>query len=74
MYRDGTITLDHQEVTPEQLTNLLQLARNEYPDLGVLVRGDADGRLQIVATVLNACKQAGVSKMGISVRTVPRKT
>ena len=74
VYRDGTITLDHQEVTTEELTQLLQVARNEYSDLGVLVRGDADGRLQIVARVLNACKQAGISKMGISVRTAPHKS
>ena len=74
VYRDGTITLDRQEVSPEQLTEMLRLACHEYADLGVLVRGDADGRLQTVATVLNACKQAGISKMGISVRLASRES
>jgi biopolymer transport protein ExbD len=74
VYRDGTITLDHQEVTPEELTALLRAARREYADLGVLVRGDENGRLQTVATVLSACTQAGISRMGISVRTTPRKS
>jgi biopolymer transport protein ExbD len=68
VYRDGTITLDRQEVSAEQLTERLRVARDEYADLGILVRGDADGRLQTVAAVLNACAQAGISKMGISVR------
>ena len=68
VYRDGTITLDRQEVSAEQLTERLRVARDEYADLGILVRGDADSRLQTVATVLTACKQAGISEMGISVR------
>ncbi len=37
---------------------------------GVLVRGDADARHQRIAEVLNACKQAGVGELGISVRLV----
>jgi biopolymer transport protein ExbD len=72
VYRDGKITLDRQEVTPDELTERLRAAHGEYPDLGVLVRGDADGRLQPVATVLNACRQAGIAKMGISVRLARR--
>ncbi len=74
VYRDGTIMLDRQEVSPEQLTETLRGALAEYADLGILVRGDADGRLQTVATVLNACRQAGVSKMGISVRLAGRES
>jgi biopolymer transport protein ExbD len=73
LYRDGRITLDRQEVSLEQLTESLRDARSEYTDLGVLVRGDAEGRLQSMAAVLNACKQAGVSKMGISVRLAQRE-
>ena len=43
-------------------------ARARYAGLGVIVRGDGEGAFQNVATVLNACRQAGVSEMGISVR------
>jgi biopolymer transport protein ExbD len=38
--------------------------------LGVLVRGDAKGEFQRVADVLNACKQAGIQDLGITVRMV----
>jgi biopolymer transport protein ExbD len=32
------------------------------------VRGDGEGPLKNAAAVLNACRQAGISDMGISVR------
>lgn len=73
VYRDGGITLDRKPVTLEELTQRLAAARAQYADLGVLVRGDANGRFQRVAEVLNACKQADVRELGISVRLVRRE-
>ncbi len=66
--RDGRILLDQEEVTVEELVRRLQLQRQNDSRMGVIVRGDADGSFQNVATVLGACRQAGVSDMGISVR------
>lgn len=68
VYRDGAITLDQETVTLEQLTDRLAAARGQYKRLGVMVRGDGNGQFQLVASVLNACKQAGISELGISVR------
>jgi len=68
VYRDGKITLDRTPVTLQELTQSLAAARSQYNELGVLVRGDANGRFQRVAEVLNACKQADVRELGISVR------
>ena len=68
VYRDGRITLDRTPVTLQELTQSLAAARSQYNELGVLVRGDANGRFQLVAEVLNACKQADVRELGISVR------
>jgi biopolymer transport protein ExbD len=68
VYHDGSITIDRQVVTLLQLTELLRIAGAEYQDLGVLIRGDAEGPFQNVASVLGACRQAGVAEMGISVR------
>ena len=73
VYRDGTITLDGQTVTLEQLGVRLAAARGRQRSLGVLVRGDAEGQFQQVAAVLNACKQAGVGELGISVRFLALK-
>jgi biopolymer transport protein ExbD len=68
VYRDGTIVMDQRAVTLEELAQRLSAARAEYADLGVVVRGDAAGPLQNVASVLSACRDAGVSDMGIAVR------
>ena len=68
VYRDGVITLDRQQVTIDQLKHRLAAARKQYEDLGVLVRGDSEGKFQHVADALSACKQAGIRELGISVQ------
>ena len=68
VYRDGAITLDRENVTLAHLTDNLAAAHSQYNDLGVLIRGDATVQFQRVAEVLNACKQAGIAELGISVR------
>lgn len=70
VYRDGAITLDEKDVSLRELVSRLSAARLQYADLGVLVRGDGQGEFQRVAEVLNACKQAGIQELGISVRIV----
>lgn len=72
VYRDGQITLDRQQVTLEELTATLAAARSQYNDLGVLIRGDATSAFQRVAEVLNACRQAGIAELGISVKIAPQ--
>ena len=69
IYRDGVIEMDRQVVPNlRTLTEQLDDARRQYADIGVLVRGDGEGKFQRVAEVLNACKQAGISELGISVK------
>ena len=68
VHRDGRIEVDRAFVSLDELVQHLASARREYADLGVLVRGDAEGEFQNVAGVLGACRQAGIAEMGISVR------
>jgi biopolymer transport protein ExbD len=68
VYKDGHVTLDREAVSLSQLTSRLASARSQYPELGVVVRGDGAGLFQRVAEVLNACKQAGISELAISVK------
>ena len=68
VYRDGRIELDGEPVTTDQLIVRLADAQRQYADLGVTVRGDGQGQFQNVATVLTACRQAGIAELGISVR------
>ncbi|HUY35227.1 MAG TPA: biopolymer transporter ExbD [Pirellulales bacterium] len=69
VYRDGQIEMDRKPVRDlAHLTAMLIHARGQYSDLGVMIRGDGMSRFQRVAEVLNACKQAGISELGISVK------
>ena len=68
VFRDGRIELDNQPVSITELVGQLSAAVAQYPAIGVLVRGDANGRFQSVASVLAACSKAGLRKMGVSVR------
>lgn len=68
VYGDGRLSLDRDFVSLEQLEQRLAKARQQYNELGVVVRGDAEGAFQNVATVLGACRKAGITDMGISVR------
>jgi biopolymer transport protein ExbD len=70
VYRDGRISLDQDFVTMTELIQRLTATKQEYSGLGVVVRGDAEGAFQHVASVLGACREAGITDMGISVRVV----
>jgi len=70
--RDGTVLLDDQQLSIPELTSALRQARQGSPDLGVTIRGDADGSFQNVASVLSACRAAGVKDMSVSVRIAPQ--
>ncbi len=71
IYRDGRIELDQQLVSLGDLRDRLAKARSQYADLGVLVRGDGKGPYQNVAAVLNACTQAGIRDLNLSVQIQP---
>lgn len=66
--RDGQLSFNNQPVTLDSLVEQLKVARQTKVDLNVIVRGDADGPLQNVASVLTACRAAGVADVGIAVR------
>ena len=68
VYQDGRISLDQKMISLDELKSQLETARGQYSDLGVIVRGDAQGAFQNVATVLSICRQVGISELGISVR------
>jgi biopolymer transport protein ExbD len=68
VYRDGSLTLDRETVSLEQLTRRLREWSHQNPALAVTVRGDAEGALQQVTEVLAACREAGISDLGIAVR------
>jgi biopolymer transport protein ExbD len=69
VYPDGAITLDRKTVTLEELSQRLSAARSQYRGLGVIVRGDGAATFQRVASVLNACKEAGIGDLAVAVES-----
>jgi biopolymer transport protein ExbD len=68
VYRDGRLELNRSPVSLDNLTRLLADDQRQYTDVGVVIRADAEGPFQHVAGVMTACRQAGISDLGISVR------
>jgi biopolymer transport protein ExbD len=73
VYRDGSLTLEREPVSLQQLSQRLKEWRQRNPALSVNVRGDGEGALRNVTEVLATCKSAGVYDVGISV-LVSRQT
>jgi biopolymer transport protein ExbD len=65
---DGNLQLDGTVVTEEQLTAKLAAARTPLTEPTVVIHGDAKCPFQNVAEALGACRQAGISELGITVR------
>ncbi len=72
VYQNGTIQIDGKDVSLAGLRGILTTARESYDGAGVIVRGDRQTDFEHVAEVITACRNAGISEMGISVR-VARK-
>lgn len=68
VFRDGSLKLNNEPVTVEQLAERLRSASVRNPAVSVIVRGDAEVPFQSVANVLAACRKAGVTDMGVTVR------
>jgi len=64
----GQIRLDGEDVSLSQLIERLSAAKREYPELSVVIRGDAACAFQHVAASLAACKEANITELGITVR------
>jgi biopolymer transport protein ExbD len=65
--KDGTIHFDNERLTPTQLTALLK-SKPRPDELQVTVAGDRDVSLQQLMAVMDACRVAGVTKIGLAAR------
>ncbi|MCC7476432.1 MAG: biopolymer transporter ExbD [Pirellulales bacterium] len=65
---DGRIQLHGEFVTETELMEQLAATRTKLTQPTVVIHGDANCAFQHVAAVLGACRQAGISELGITVR------
>ncbi|HEX5340006.1 MAG TPA: biopolymer transporter ExbD [Gammaproteobacteria bacterium] len=63
---DGEIVVDDQKMTPDQLTNYL-LGRDPA-HANVTIAGDKQASLQDLVIVMDACRSAGVTQIGIAAK------
>lgn len=63
--KDGIIHFDQKTLTADQLTALLK-SKPQPDELQVTVAGDKDTSLQQLMTVMDACRKAGVTKIGLA--------
>ena len=66
---DDRIMLDDRQVSLSQLESNLVVARKEYANTGVIVRGESQIAYQRIAEVLGRLHAAGVKDMRIAVKT-----
>jgi biopolymer transport protein TolR len=63
---DGTLYVDNVVIRGEQLGAELALRHEAHPDRPVVVRGDRQVRYGEVVRVLDACRSAGFSNVGLA--------
>jgi len=68
VFKDGRIQFQKEETSLADLTKRLKELKNAYRKQGVVIRGDAGSEHQAVVAVMDACRQAEISDISISVR------
>nr|WP_175232270.1 biopolymer transporter ExbD [Paraburkholderia humisilvae] len=71
MQPDGSLSVDGQQLSPAQLTQLLQ-SKPDPAHLVVTVAGSKETRLQKLVTVMDACRAAGVTQISMAAQPEQR--
>jgi biopolymer transport protein ExbD len=69
---DGQVTLDNRAVSLAQLADQIRFDVQQYPQIRVAVRGDAQASFQRVAEVLQVISSTGVQQMGLATKSTHR--
>jgi biopolymer transport protein ExbD len=65
---DGTVAIDKQAVSRDQVRNILKDRLAKNPELLVLINADEQVEHGIVVEIMDAARQAGVVKMAIAIK------
>ncbi len=66
--RTGTITLNETPVSIGELQAELAALKNARPDTAVALRADRELTIQILVSLMDAIKEAGITKIGLMTR------
>ncbi len=65
---DGEIVVEGQKLTPQALTDLLK-QKGDLVHQVVTIAGEKDTPLQTMLNIMDACRNAGVSQIGLAARS-----
>lgn len=65
---DGTMTFNGQNVTEDEITDLLKQVRDVDRDIPVLIAADEATPLKTVAFLMDACRKTGLNKFSLQSR------
>jgi biopolymer transport protein ExbD len=65
---DGTVAIDKQAVSRDQVRDILKDRLAKNPELLVLINADEQVEHGIVVEIMDAARQAGVVKMAIAIK------
>ena len=66
--KEGTIVVSGEQLTMEQLETRLIAARKNYRNQAVTIRGDANGKYQLVMDVLAVCNRSQIRSISLANR------
>jgi biopolymer transport protein ExbD len=66
---DGALQLDGEAIELTALASTLAVATRQSADVEVVVHGDAHCDFQHIAAAMAACREGGVTQLGITVET-----
>jgi len=69
---DDSVSLNGDAMTLDNLNAQLKDYHTNYPDVKVIVRGEATGSLQRTVEVLQAVRRSGIQNIGISTKRMNR--
>jgi biopolymer transport protein ExbD len=69
---EGRVTLDNRPVSLDELSRQLRAMHQQYPDVRVSIRGEAEASFQRVAEVLQVIRSTGIQQMGIAAKGMRR--
>ncbi|MFZ4767615.1 MAG: ExbD/TolR family protein, partial [Roseimicrobium sp.] len=66
--KDGTITVEGQKLSEEQLLAKLQIIASVHKDQAVILRGDENSLYKNTIDVLDICRKAGIWNVSFATR------
>jgi len=67
---NGTLYYENQEISKEDLRDLIFMLLKVNPDTVMILNPDKDTPTQFLITVLDVCKEAGIQKISIAAKKI----